>query len=250
MASLGRLAAALIVILTLHGDRARGLPQGRDVRARHRPARPLRATAGTLSIAYAKLPATGTRTGTLVLLSGGPGQAALPLTTAFAELVRPLRASYDIVTVDQRGTGGVGPDHLPWRPRGRRPLREDARPAAAFLTTPETANDLEDLRVALGADKLTLFGVSYGTSVAGEYVRRYPEHTAALVLDSPTPVDGLDGVDQLRTFGAPRVLREVCLPGPLPPTVPDPGAALAQAVRRLPLRGRAVSASAASGTVQ
>ena len=36
------------------------------------------------------------------------------------------------------------------------------------------------------------------------------------MLDSPAPVDGLDGYDQLRTLGTPRVLREVCFPGPLP----------------------------------
>jgi hypothetical protein len=41
-------------------------------------------TPGTLPLAYAKVPATGTRTGTIVLLSGGPGQAALPLTMPIA----------------------------------------------------------------------------------------------------------------------------------------------------------------------
>ena len=35
-------------------------------------------TAGTLPLAYARVPATGTRTGTIVFLSGGPGQAARP----------------------------------------------------------------------------------------------------------------------------------------------------------------------------
>ena len=43
-----------------------------------------------------------------MLLSGGPGQAAIPLTRSFAELVEPLRSSYDIVAIDQRGTGDSG----------------------------------------------------------------------------------------------------------------------------------------------
>ena len=85
----------------------------------------------------------------------------------------------------------------------------------AFFNTPETAHDLENLRVALGVDKLTLLGVSYGAKVAGEYARRYPASTAALVLDSPTPVDGLDGYDQLRTLGTPRVLKRGLLPRPV-----------------------------------
>ena len=185
----------------------------RTVRQGDRPAGPHRRHRGHLRLAYGKLPATGTRTGTLVLLSGGPGQAAMPILNDFAELIEPLRPTYDIVAVDQRGTGGS--DRVDCK-------IEDADDVAACATTlgarraywstPETAKDLENLRVALGVDKLTLFGVSYGTKVAQEYVRRYPAQTAAIILDSPTPVDGLDGVDQLRTFGAPRVLKEVCSP--------------------------------------
>src|SRR4051812_48795306 len=56
------------------------------------------ATAGTLSLAYAKVPATGTRVGTIVFLSGGPGQAAIPLTKSVADVLGPLSSSYDLVT--------------------------------------------------------------------------------------------------------------------------------------------------------
>src|SRR4051812_11547295 len=56
--------------------------------------------AGTVPLAYATLPATGTRTGTLVFLSGGPGQSAIPLLTDVAERLKPLRSSYDLVAVD------------------------------------------------------------------------------------------------------------------------------------------------------
>src|SRR6478735_708320 len=204
-------------------------------------------TPGTLDLAYAKLPATGTRAGTLVLLSGGPGQAALPILNDFAELIEPLRSTYDIVAIDQRGTGGS--DRVDCK-------IEDADDVAACATTlgarrahwstPETAKDLENLRAALGVDKLTLFGVSYGTQVAQEYVRRFPAQTAAIILDSPTPVDGLDGVDVLRTFGTPRVLKEVCFPGICKQTVTDASEALAAAVERLgdgTLRGTRVTAS-------
>ena len=191
-------------------------------------------TPGTIPLAYAKVPATGTRTGTIVLLSGGPGQAALPLTTPIASLLKPLRSNYDIVTVDQRGTGESGAVDCTLNGT------DDVAPCAtklgdkrAFWNTPETAKDVEDLRRALGVDKLTLLGVSYGTKVASEYARRYPASTAALVLDSPVPVDGLDGYDQLRELGTPRVLKEVCYPGPCSATVSDPDAALAAAAKRL-----------------
>ena len=78
-----------------------------------------------------------------------------------------------------------------------------------------------------------MLGISYGAKVAGEYARRYPAQTAGLILDSPAPVDGLDGYDQLRTLGTPRVLREVCFPGLCHATVADPEAALAAATERL-----------------
>jgi pimeloyl-ACP methyl ester carboxylesterase len=192
------------------------------------------AAPGTLSLAYAKVPATGTRTGTLVFLAGGPGQSAIPLTRDVATVLKPLRSSFDIVALDQRGTGDSGAVACDVGSVG------DVAPCAAklgdkraFWSTPETAKDLEDLRRALGVDKLTLFGVSYGTKVAAEYARRYPASTAALVLDSPVPVDGLDGYDQLRTLGTPRVLKEVCFPGPCDATVRDPDAALTAAVQRL-----------------
>ena len=66
------------------------------------------ATPGTLSLAYAKVPATRARVGTIVFLSGGPGQAAIPLTKDIADLLGPLSTDYDLVTVDQRGTGESG----------------------------------------------------------------------------------------------------------------------------------------------
>src|ERR1700754_882064 len=157
---------------------------------------------GTLPLAYAKVPATGPRVGTLVLLSGGPGQSAVPLIGDIAELFEGVRRSYDIVAVDQRGTGDSGAVDCPLE--GPADVPECASKLGdrrAFLNTPETARDLEDLRRALGVDKLTPLGVSYGAKVASEYARRFPASPAAGVLDSPTPVDGLDGFDQLRVLG-------------------------------------------------
>jgi pimeloyl-ACP methyl ester carboxylesterase len=191
-------------------------------------------TAGTIPLAYAKVPATGTRTGTIVLLNGGPGQSAIDLTKGIADQLEDVRDSYDVVTVDQRGTGASGAVECELPDDGDSTSCANAlgerRP---YYNTPQTSHDLERVRTALGVDKLTLLGVSYGAKVASDYARRYPAHTAALVLDSPAPVDGLDGYDQLRTLGTPRVLREVCFPGLCHQTVSDPEAALAAAAERL-----------------
>ena len=203
--------------------------------------------AGTLPLAYARVPAAGARAGTLVVLSGGPGQAAVPLVSDLAEGLKPLHGSFDIVAVDQRGTGDSGA--VSCAVEGPRDVAVCARELGdrrAFFSTPETARDLEDLRRGLGVEKLTLLGVSYGAKVAGEYARRFPSSTAAVVLDSPAPVDGLDGFDQLRVLGTPRVLREVCYPGLCHATVTDPDEALraaASRVQKRPVRGPLVSAS-------
>ena len=87
--------------------------------------------------------------------------------------------------------------------------------------------------------------------MAAEYARRYPDRTAAVVLDSPVPVDGLDALGQLRLLAAPRVLREVCTPGLCRRTVEAPGETLARAVarvRRGAVRGPLVNSPGASAT--
>ncbi len=54
-------------------------------------------------------------------------------------------------------------------------------------TTPDSARDVADLRRALGIDRWVLFGSSYGTRLALETVRRYPDGIAAMILDGVYP---------------------------------------------------------------
>ena len=69
---------------------------------------------------------------------------------------------------------------------------------------------MEAVRVALGVDKLTLVGVSYGTFLAQAYAARYPTHVDRVLLDSVLDVSGWDPF-YIDIFGAvPRVLRAVC----------------------------------------
>ncbi|RKQ86266.1 pimeloyl-ACP methyl ester carboxylesterase [Solirubrobacter pauli] len=199
------------------------------------------AVAGTFPIAYATLPATGPRVGTVFFLAGGPGEAAIIYTTELATELAPIRDAYDIVVVDQRGTGRSG--EVDCRSGGG--FGDDAVEGCAkelgkrraFLTTEETARDLEDLRAALGLEKIVPLGVSYGTKVAGEYARRFPERTAAVVLDSPTGVGPIDLLFLQGIAAAPRVLREACATGPCAESVKDAAVALYAAVKRVGGRG-------------
>ena len=114
-------------------------------------------------------------------------------------------------------------------------------PRRAFYTTADTVLDIDALRQALGADKIALMGISYGTHVALQYARAFPEHVDRLILDSIVGPDGPDAflLDTYRNL--PRVLAEQCAHGACRNATKDPVADVGALVRRInasgPLRG-------------
>ena len=52
------------------------------------------------------------------------------------------------------------------------------------VTVAEMADDVEALRQALGTERVTLLGHSFGTTIALNYALRYPDHTRRLILVS------------------------------------------------------------------
>jgi pimeloyl-ACP methyl ester carboxylesterase len=186
--------------------------------------------------------------GAMIVLSGGPGEGVSASTDAYADALHSLLATHDLILVDQRGTGLSG------ALRCRRSLelvetadvgREVAACGAelgsrlSLYTTSDVVDDLDDVRKELAVDRISLFGVSYGTRAALAYAERYPQHVERLVLDSVVPLTD-EGAFRLNSFPAvPRVLREVCGSGC--PFTRDPNAELSALVRKLaagPLRGK------------
>lgn len=226
--------------------------------------------APAISISYVRFAARGARRGTVVLLAGGPGQAATPLAGDLASgPLRALRSRYDLVFVDQRGTGKSGALRCSTAPNGAFDLSAGAaarRIAAAvskcaselgpdrrLYSTYQTARDLESLRTFLGVERIIPFGVSYGGQVAGEYARRFPGRTQALILDSTGPIEGGDVLGRLPALALPRVLRETCFPPGCERILGEPQQLLARAVRRLGdagLRGRVVSPTGRRSTAR
>ena len=156
----------------------------------------------------------------LIYLSGGPGGAAgSEFVYALADRpVRGLRDRYDLVTFDQRGTGRSGLLRCRAIERDAR-LRSTAAgeqcaaalgPERALYTTRATVEDLEAVRRAVGAERLVLYGVSYGTKVALAYARAYPERVERLLLDSVVDPDEGDpfGLEPFANLGA--TLRGLC----------------------------------------
>jgi pimeloyl-ACP methyl ester carboxylesterase len=142
----------------------------------------------------------------LAFLAGGPGQAATDSAGLVASVLKPLLAHRHVVLLDQRGTGGsnalgckesaetVTPvddstfDANKLRAAAADCLRQLAgRADPRYYTTTIAAQDLEDVRKALGSPPLDLVGVSYGTRMAQQYLRRFPDAVRSVVLDSAVP---------------------------------------------------------------
>lgn len=146
----------------------------------------------------------------VVVLHGGPGGGVVDDWALWSTI--DLGAAGELVLYDQRGSGRAVPrldcpEHAeamqevlattdPWE--DERGVVADAlarchdRLTAGGVDldqydTPTSTRDLEDLRIALGAEQLTLVGQSYGTRLALDYLRTHPDRVRALVLDGVDP---------------------------------------------------------------
>jgi pimeloyl-ACP methyl ester carboxylesterase len=159
-----------------------------------------------IDVTFARWPSTTKpAVGAVFFLAGGPGASGASMANDVEGWASPLRSTMDLVVVDQRGT---------WFSNALHCAREaEARPASAFghifdpawvrecrkllertadlrmYTTEFAAEDLDDIRAALGYDKISVYGGSYGTRLAQAYMRRFADRTGAVVLDGAMPFD-------------------------------------------------------------
>ena len=184
---------------------------------------------------------------TLLYLSGGPGGAGV---REFADVlfeVGALASRYELISYDQRGTGFSGLLRCPRLERDARLRSTRAGGDCAtrlgarrgFYGTRESVEDIEALRQALGAPKLTLFGISYGTKLALAYARAHPDRVERMALDSVLDPDDADsfGLEPYRAM-APS-LAALCPAGCRGVSTDAAGdlARLADRLRGSPLRG-------------
>ena len=145
----------------------------------------------------------------LVVIAGGPGEAATRFyamaEVAFSRIVR----NRDIILVDQRGTGRSAPlrcasgqDDLFLSAGSVQSMIDTSRECLAglshdprYFTTSVAVRDLDAVRQALGYAELNLYGISYGTRVAQHYLRRFPGSTRRVTLDGVLPPDVALGPD-------------------------------------------------------
>lgn len=158
-----------------------------------------------IGIHFVRFPSTAENPGPpIVYLAGGPGGSGTWSASGDRfPLFQRMRGIADVIALDQRGTWGTDPYMVcpgEWRVPLDRPLNLETltESAAPYLeecaahwgeradlsayNTVESAEDLEALRVALGAEKLTLWGISYGTHLALAYLRLHPDRVHRAIL--------------------------------------------------------------------
>jgi pimeloyl-ACP methyl ester carboxylesterase len=212
---------------------------------------------GSVALRVARIPGP-VRAPTLVYLSGGPGGSGLDELESVLWSVSNLTRMFRVVTFDQRGTGGSGLLRCPEVEHDARLRSTAAGEACArrlggartHYTTADSVEDLEAVRRALGVERLTLFGISYGTEVALAYARAHPEHVDRLALDSVVDPDDDDpfGLAGFRAMGP--TLAALC-PAACRGISTDPADDLARLTARLrvaPLRGRWIDAGGRAHT--
>ncbi|UMP01657.1 alpha/beta hydrolase [Amycolatopsis sp. EV170708-02-1] len=174
---------------------------------------------------------TGRRIGSLVLNPGGPGGSGVSAAARIAKS-RPAAAlaeRFDIVGFDPRGVGTSEPklvcltdaerdadraedSESDSTPAGIAKQLADAKAYAAKcaertkhgtellanIGTRDVVRDLDVLRSALGDEKLTYLGFSYGTQIGTAYAEAYPDKVRALLLDGAVDPE-LDTAESLVT---------------------------------------------------
>jgi pimeloyl-ACP methyl ester carboxylesterase len=170
----------------------------------------------SLAIAVAKAPALdpSARVGTLLFNPGGPGESGIQILPVALDLLpAEIRAHFDVVAFDPRGTGASEPldcgtspaaavsvgvvPAAPGQPLPGTPLftamaracQSRAAATTPFIDTVNTARDMDRIRQALGLSKVSFYGLSYGTELGATYADLFPHRVATMVLDGAVDVN-------------------------------------------------------------
>ncbi|GAA0918040.1 alpha/beta fold hydrolase [Streptomyces thermoalcalitolerans] len=161
----------------------------------------------TITVAISRIRATDTRrrVGPLLLNGGGPGGPTLGDPPWVRQTMEEVGARYDIVGVDPRFVGRSTPLDCRW-PTGTsihgagadragfdravafardlaRRCRKSEGPVLPYVTTRNTARDMDIIRSALGERRISYLGYSYGSYLGEVYATMFPGRVDRMVLD-------------------------------------------------------------------
>jgi pimeloyl-ACP methyl ester carboxylesterase len=169
------------------------------------------------------------RVGSMLVNPGGPGFGGSSLPeNADSYFSSDLIDAFDIIGWDPRGTGESTPavdcvdnydpyfslDPSPDTPEEKQALIEGAKDFAdecvkrsgkilPYVSTNATARDMDMIRAALGEEKITYFGFSYGSELGATWATMFPSTVRAAVLDGaadPTANYIEGGLEQAKGF--------------------------------------------------
>ena len=161
-----------------------------------------------IQIKLVVLEATHPSNRAVALIAGGPGESTVPYAPfiadgQFEKALIPLRDTYNVVFMDDRGMGGSNGLQCDLTPQSNPAsyflnlfprsvvtacrAKNAAQGNLADYNTNNAVDDLNDIRAALGYPKLVLDGGSYGTFFSLIYMRRHPESVESAVLDGVAP---------------------------------------------------------------
>ena len=231
----------------LHVPESRGKPDSRMLK---------------LWVAIARAESPGKREDPLLYIHGGPGFATVDYFFPYfpqSKTWPAFRKTRDVVFFDQRGTGRSGPAFCKALDATLEALDRESPPPSEGLDRAKTAfaacrtkmlaegfdfaaynstttvEDAEDLRRALGFARWNVYGISYGSLVGLEYLRRHPDSVRAVILDSLFPPNSPHGAEQITaTAQAYHALQRACDRQPAcRARFPDINSQLALAIRQL-----------------
>ncbi len=161
-----------------------------------------------ISLALARLPSRSTHAGVLLTNPGGPGGSGIEFMADASQVFdAKVLDNFDIVSWDPRGVGESAPvecvDNLdsfyaenrdPKTPAEIEALQDADRAFVQtcqqrsgselpFVSSASTARDMDAIRTALGVDRVSYYGFSYGTYLGELYAEMYPTHVQTMVLD-------------------------------------------------------------------
>ena len=163
-------------------------------------------------LAMIRFKATGNKIGSLVINPGGPGESGVDAAASMVAVIpESVRERFDLVGFDPRGVGHSTPavwcnsdedndrqradPTVEYTPEGVAHIESETKAFVArceqkagkeFLANVGTASvvkDLDAMRAALGDEKLTYLGYSYGTRIGALYAEMYPQNIRAMILD-------------------------------------------------------------------
>jgi pimeloyl-ACP methyl ester carboxylesterase len=179
-----------------------------------------------ITLALSMVPATAPadqRQGDLLVNPGGPGGSGRSLAAQVAYgLDHSVASEYNVIGFDPRGVGAsvpalscdpsffarVRPDYIPASQAAERVLIGRARTYAAdcgrrfgwllpFMTTQDSARDMDSIRAALGQQKISYLGYSYGTYLGEVYATMFGNRVSRMALDSTVDPRGVWYADNI-----------------------------------------------------